>query len=342
MEFLYAILTINRLLFRQPAAIRIAAATLPDPAGFHFETYRLHAKSLASMRHGSSGTTTMTIGAKSAVLQRRLKIADWIRQHGQMRVDELSTALMVSEVTIRSDLTYLEEQGLIVRSFGKAIAAKSNAPRDRPAGMTLTKSLIIPMLRRAQGLIGADQTVLIGPGPLAVQIIPWLADIPGIAVLLTNIEAIALARTCLDARIYCLGGEIGAESGSFEGSNAVRNLDHYPLGWAVLDADALSADAALLLTSKAAERLSDAATRRAERSIVLVGNPALSLERRAAQLPLSIATDIILPGPPSNRARDILLDAGFHPIESDAGGEAYFSNFVRTGARRMQSTGAMP
>jgi len=277
----------------------------------------------------------MTIGAKSAALQRRLKIADWIRQHGQMRVDELSTALMVSEVTIRSDLTYLEEQGLIVRSFGKAIAAKSNTPRDRPAGTSLTKALIVPMLRRAQGLIGADQTVLIGPGQLATQIIPWLADIPGIAVLLTNVEAIALARTCLDARIYCLGGEISAETGSFDGSTALRGLDHYPLGWAVLDADALSADAALLLASKSAERLSDGAVRRAARSIALVGNPALSLERRAAQIALSAVTDVILPGPPSHRARDILLGAGFRPIESELGGEAHFSSHLRSAARQL-------
>jgi DeoR/GlpR family transcriptional regulator of sugar metabolism len=283
----------------------------------------------------------MTIGAKSAVLQRRLTIADWIRQHGQMRVDELSTALLVSEVTIRSDLTYLEDQGLIVRSFGKAIAAKSNTPRDRPAGLSLTKSMVVPMLRRAQGLIGADQTILIGPGPLATQIIPWLAEIPGIAVLLTNVEAIALARTCLDARIYCLGGEIGADGSSFEGSNALRSLDHYPLGWAVLDAEALSADAALLLSSKAAERLSEAAVRRAERSIMLVGNPALSLDRRAAQLPLDGLTDVILPGPPSNRARDILLHAGFRPIESDTGSEAHFSSHVCSTTRRFSAVGTV-
>lgn len=272
----------------------------------------------------------MTIGAKSAVLQRRLKIADWIRQHGQMRVDELSSALAVSEVTIRGDLTYLEEQGLIVRSFGKAIAARSSTPRDRPAGATLTKSLVVPMLRRAQSLVEPDQTVLIGPGALSMQIIPWLADVPGIAVLLTSIDAIPLARSCLDARIYCLGGEIGADDPQFEGSNALRSLDHYPIGWAILDADAISADAGLLLASKSTERLFEAATRRAERSIMLIGNPALSLERRPAQLPLAAATDIILPAPPSSRSRDILLGAGFRPIEPDAGTEAHFSSRPRT------------
>ncbi len=291
---------------------------------------------LASITDGQPGNIDVTIGAKSAVLQRRLKIADWIRQYGQMRVDELSTALKVSEVTIRGDLTYLEEQGLIVRSFGKAIAAKSGAPRDRPAGAPLTKAQLVPMLRRAQALIGPDQTVLIGPGPLATQAIPWLAEIPGVSVVLTSTEAIPLARTCLDARIYLLGGEITAESGMIEGAGALRMLDHFALGWSILEADALSADSALLVAAKPAERLAEAAIRRSTRSIVLIGNPALSLERRTAQLGLTGISDLILPGMPSNRLRDILLGAGFRPVETDGGTEAHFSSHPahsRSGAR---------
>ncbi len=291
---------------------------------------------LASITDGQPGNIDVTIGAKSAVLQRRLKIADWIRQYGQMRVDELSTALKVSEVTIRGDLTYLEEQGLIVRSFGKAIAAKAGAPRDRPAGAPLTKAQLVPMLRRAQALIGPDQTVLIGPGPLATQAIPWLAEIPGVSVVLTSTEAIPLARTCLDARIYLLGGEITAESGMIEGAGALRMLDHFALGWSILEADALSADSALLVAAKPAERLAEAAIRRSTRSIVLIGNPALSLERRTAQLGLTGISDLILPGMPSNRLRDILLGAGFRPVETDGGTEAHFSSHPahsRSGAR---------
>ncbi|HEX7390978.1 MAG TPA: DeoR family transcriptional regulator [Acidiphilium sp.] len=278
------------------------------------------------------------IGAKSAVLQRRLKIADWIRQHGQMRVDELSSALMVSEVTIRGDLSYLEEQGLIVRSFGKAIAAKTSAPRDRPASAALTKTLLVPMLRCAQTLIEPDQTVLIGSGELAMQMIPWLAEIPGLSLLLANVSAIPLARACLDARVHLLGGEIDPATGALEGAQTIRSLDHYSLGWAIIEADALSADAALLLASKSAERLGEAALRRATRSIVLVGGQALSLDRRAAHLPLAEVSDIILPSAPSNRARDIMIDAGFQPIDGDNGTQAHFSSH-RPGAGRSLMTG---
>lgn len=283
----------------------------------------------------------MTIGARSAVLQRRLKIADWIRQYGQMRVDELSAALKVSEVTIRGDLTYLEEQGLIVRSFGKAVAAKSNTPRDRPASAPLTRALLVPMLRRAQALIEPDQIVLIGPGPLATQAIPWLAEIPGLSVVLTNADAVPIARNCLDARIYLLGGEITVESGMIDGTQALRMLDHYALGWTIFEADALSADAALLLSAKPVERLAEAATRRSSRSVVLIGNPALSLERRTAQLPLANVSDVILPGPPSSRLREILIGAGFRPIETEGGSEAYFSSQPARIGRSFHAVGEL-
>ena len=156
----------------------------------------------------------MTLGARSAVLQRRLKIAEWIRQHGQMRVDELSAALAVSEVTIRSDLTYLEEQGLILRRFGKAVAAQAMPPRERAPASLLTKALTLPMLRLASALVEPDQTVLIGPAALPGQIIPLLAELPGLSVVLSTLEAVPLARACLDGRVHVLGGELAPGGGA--------------------------------------------------------------------------------------------------------------------------------
>ncbi|MGH7160060.1 MAG: DeoR family transcriptional regulator, partial [Acetobacteraceae bacterium] len=125
--------------------------------------------------------------SRSAVLERRLKIADWIRQHGQMRVDELSAALAVSTVTIRSDLNYLEEQGLLLRSFGKAIAAKV---ARRPAGEPLAKSLALPMVRLASRLIEADDALLVGHGALPLQIIPLLTELSGLILVLAALDAV--------------------------------------------------------------------------------------------------------------------------------------------------------
>src|SRR5260221_12883121 len=56
----------------------------------------------------------------SSALKRRLQIVDVVRKDGEARVEDLSAQLGVSTVTIRSDLNYLEQQGYVVRAFGKA------------------------------------------------------------------------------------------------------------------------------------------------------------------------------------------------------------------------------
>ena len=266
-------------------------------------------------------------GNRSAVLQRRLKIAEWIRRHGQMRVDELSEALAVSAVTIRADLNYLEEQGLLVRSFGKAIAAKGTQQRERPPMAPLAKSQALPMLRLASSVIEADQTVLVGHGELPAQIIPLLAEIPGLSVVLASLDAIPLARMLLDGRVHVLGGEIGADAASLEGSLALRGLEFIPVTHFVMQAEMLSSDGNLLLRSKPAERFCTAASRRAARRIALVERTTLSLERRPSEIPLSLLTDAIFPTPPSASAREVLAGGGFRLAGGEPGAAAHFSRF---------------
>lgn len=55
--------------------------------------------------------------------ERRQNILDLIEQEGRAAVVELSQRFGVSEVTIRSDLQALEDQGMIVRTHGGAIPA---------------------------------------------------------------------------------------------------------------------------------------------------------------------------------------------------------------------------
>src|SRR5256885_10697005 len=53
-------------------------------------------------------------------LKRRLQIVELARKTDEVRVEALSVLFGVSTVTIRNDLHYLEQQGYVVRAFGKA------------------------------------------------------------------------------------------------------------------------------------------------------------------------------------------------------------------------------
>ncbi|HEX3444560.1 MAG TPA: DeoR/GlpR family DNA-binding transcription regulator, partial [Chthoniobacterales bacterium] len=52
---------------------------------------------------------------------RRRKILLSLEETGSVRVEDLSGRFAVSQVTIRKDLTELEEQGLLQRTYGGAV-----------------------------------------------------------------------------------------------------------------------------------------------------------------------------------------------------------------------------
>lgn len=55
--------------------------------------------------------------------ERRQHILSLIQKQGRVLVDELSSNLDVSKITIRKDLDYLESKELLVRTHGGALPA---------------------------------------------------------------------------------------------------------------------------------------------------------------------------------------------------------------------------
>jgi DeoR family transcriptional regulator of aga operon len=62
--------------------------------------------------------------------ERRQHILELIQEHGRVLVGELSSALKISQITIRKDLDYLQSKGLIQRSHGGALKIQSSALID--------------------------------------------------------------------------------------------------------------------------------------------------------------------------------------------------------------------
>ncbi|MEO1643962.1 MAG: DeoR family transcriptional regulator, partial [Chloroflexota bacterium] len=64
----------------------------------------------------------------ASAYERHQQIVDIVNHAGNTRVVELAEQLNVSESTIRTDLETLDEQGLLVRVRGGAIALEDNDP----------------------------------------------------------------------------------------------------------------------------------------------------------------------------------------------------------------------
>ncbi|AHG19824.1 DeoR faimly transcriptional regulator [Chania multitudinisentens RB-25] len=148
----------------------------------------------------------------SNLLKRRLKIAEIVGQQGEIKVEDLSAQLGVSGVTIRGDLSYLEQQGYLKRSFGGAIATPS-----QPQQMTSEPVLTLPSLRLANQLeiarhcarmITDRDTVFLGHGDICRKVIPFLSGLKKLRLIVNDLQHAMLADQFVDGEIIVAGGEL--------------------------------------------------------------------------------------------------------------------------------------
>jgi DeoR/GlpR family transcriptional regulator of sugar metabolism len=234
----------------------------------------------------------MGIGSRSIVLQRRLEIADRIRRHGSMRVETLSAELGVSAVTIRGDLSYLEEQGLILRTNGRARPAAPDRPApERPRASAAT---LRPLLLDAAALAAEARSLLVGPGPVPAQLLPFLPPDPHRSVILCGLDGLPVATTCLDGPLHLLGGRVLGDGVGLDGPEAVQALSFYRPDLFVLFGTGVAGQR-LLIPHEPPGTLHLAALRQAARTIALLlpaDMPPASLRELARQLePLGFGRD---------------------------------------------------
>jgi DeoR/GlpR family transcriptional regulator of sugar metabolism len=84
------------------------------------------------MQHESNGHEPENGNRAEAMMaeERRTQILQIIREHGKVRVNELTERFKTSAVTIRGDLRELHSRGLVLRSHGGAVAPDAVSPES--------------------------------------------------------------------------------------------------------------------------------------------------------------------------------------------------------------------
>gem|GEM_PF-1452462 len=258
----------------------------------------------------------LVLGANSGTLKRRLNLAELVRQHGEMRVDDLSSLLGVSAVTIRSDLNYLEEQGLLIRSFGKALAASQLIPKASASHAGPGKAQTAAMLRSVSLLIEANGPVLIGHGKLPKQIIPLLNGIADLHLILSDIEAVALARQCLDCNINLLAGKLGPDGATLNGPKSIQSLKFELIDTYVMEARALSSDGSLVLDDRSAGDFCLTASAQAHYTFAMILTQNMALDQTGGTVPLSHIDFVAFAAPPDLGCRELLTRSGLEQVQN--------------------------
>ncbi|KND60491.1 Transcriptional regulator of rhamnose utilization, DeoR family [Candidatus Burkholderia verschuerenii] len=229
-------------------------------------------------------------------LKRRLQIVELVRKRGEVSVEELSQAFDVSSVTIRSDLTYLEQQRYLLRSFGKAryLAQKSGedilVPASDGAARKSSETLIA---RIAAESVGDHEAVMLGAGEIIHKIVPFLADRANLSLLVQDIAIAHTAQRFLHCELLLTGGQLENGGTAMSGPDAEASVARRQIDVCLLQASGLDRDGNLLAADPALARVAHAAARAATRTIVLAYQPLLD-ERSGKVFASAADVDMLL------------------------------------------------
>ncbi|WP_414166234.1 DeoR/GlpR family DNA-binding transcription regulator [Superficieibacter sp. BNK-5] len=192
--------------------------------------------------------TSVNVPRKSSnLLKRRLKIAEIVAAQGEIKVDDLSAQLGVSGVTIRGDLSYLEQQGYLKRSFGGAIATPTTPAEPEAVLQAATPSLTQQMeiARHCVRLIRDRDTLFLGHGAFCRKIIPLLSEVKKLRLITNDPEHALLANQFIDGEIILAGSEMLRPDTALAGKSLEQAFQHYTLTHSILEVSNIDAEGAL-------------------------------------------------------------------------------------------------
>lgn len=175
---------------------------------------------------------------------RLTKILELIESRQTVSVNEIKDALYVSAATVRRDLTELSRRGLIVRSFGGAVAL-TGAGRSVPKQTDGTQAHVSPIGAAAAELVSDMSTIFLGGSPAARSMLPALAGKSSVTVV-TDSLSIAEALSGSVGHVACTGGAYNSSLDIFTGKQAAEMVSRYRFDYAFLTFDAVAEDGMIL------------------------------------------------------------------------------------------------
>ncbi len=159
--------------------------------------------------------------------ERMMKIIEIVDSKGILSVKELSSLLKSSLMTIRRDLTKLEQRGMIERTHGGVISMKYN--KDTPylnrSHLDLDEKAEIG--RRAAEIVGEGDVIFLGSGTTVAHMAPFLIHKVGITIVTPSFQIINDLVNEQGITIIFLGGIVKGDTYSTVGQTAERELKNY-------------------------------------------------------------------------------------------------------------------
>ena len=182
----------------------------------------------------------MEAGMNITVERRRAEIIEMLHKNGTVRVSELSRHYGISEVTIRSDLEFLESQGQLSRVHGGAIGTgKLYANMDLTERYMTNAASKRALAKPASELIRDNDTIMMNAGTTLAYVLHEIAGKKNISIVTNSVQHALEVASFPGAKVILLGGEIDAKYQFTHGADAVAQLSQYHANKCILSVDGI-------------------------------------------------------------------------------------------------------
>jgi DeoR/GlpR family transcriptional regulator of sugar metabolism len=176
--------------------------------------------------------------------ERQNNILELLNLNDQTSVNDLSTTLKVSSVTIRQDLNFLESEGLLKRVHGGAVLKDADDLVNR-LGINYEKKLLIA--RKAATFVNDGETILIESGSVNALLARELLKKKKVTIITTNVYIARQFRRNEQANIIILGGIYQHESESMVGKITKVCIDQINFAKAFIGIDGYTSETGFTL-----------------------------------------------------------------------------------------------
>jgi DeoR family fructose operon transcriptional repressor len=183
-----------------------------------------------------NGTDHSGNGRRNHMLpqERYRKIVEYLQNHDIIKIDQMTEMFDVSVETVRRDLTFLAQEGVIRKVYGGAALIRSEA-REAASAERMKHALDekVAIAQKCVEFIEDGDWVLLGVGTTTLQVARALKARKDLTIISSSIHIIAeLLDTDFD--LYMIGGKIRAEEGSVSGALSLLELDNLRIGKAII------------------------------------------------------------------------------------------------------------
>ncbi|MDD7795713.1 DeoR/GlpR family DNA-binding transcription regulator [Clostridium sp. 'White wine YQ'] len=198
--------------------------------------------------------------------ERRNEIFNIISIEPKVSVKKLSNILGVSEVTIRKDLSALEEEGVLKRTHGGAVQMASSSIEKRLSFRQNEKQRIA---EEASKLVLPGETILLEAGSTNTVLAKEISKKSGVHIITNSLYITYMLKDTLQVKVTLLGGELQQDSEAMVGPLTTLSLSKIAVDKAFIGMDGFSEKLGFTCGDFFRAEVGKEMCKRAEKTIVL-------------------------------------------------------------------------